>query len=373
VEAQTGLFLVFLLTLCVAAVFGPLAWRRWRAARKSPVHTGGGMSRYSGVSSPPGSRTPVAAPPAEAGVGPGKVFAGRYNLTRVVGHGGMGRVWEGTDQRTGERVAVKTMEVKDPALARQLRELYVAEGRTLERLRHPNIVDFLEAVPDGEGVALVFAFVSGKTLQQVLAEKRRLDWTAAREVFIPVARALIAAHAGSVIHRDMKPANIMIRRDGKVKVMDFGVARAIGDVPDTYKEGSSAPAPQSRPSPNAPGRFTREGAKERELPVVRTSTIVGTPAYSPPEAQQGIATPRGDLFSVGVCLYEILTASLPFGLNGWSPNSASGRRRAAELSPGLPPAADALIEDLLQPDLDKRVPDAETLLQRLIQITPPKA
>lgn len=278
-----------------------------------------------------------------------RVLAERWALERVIGRGGMGRVYEGGDRRTGRRIAVKTMEAADPETRKVLREIYLSEARALSRLRHPNVVDFIEAVPDGDGVALVFAFVSGKTLQQMIAEEKRLGWEPLRAVFVPVARALAAAHEVGVVHRDMKPANIMIADDGIVKVMDFGVARLL--TPDPH-------APTAGPQ-----RLKPEGASLS----ARTSTLVGTPAYMPPEALQGLVTPRGDLFSTGVCLYEAITGRLPFGFKGWSEETAR-TRKTVTVVPGIPEAVDLLLAELLDPDPDNRLPDAKTLEQRLLGI-----
>lgn len=278
------------------------------------------------------------------------ILADRWALERVIGRGGMGRVWEGSDRKTGRRIAVKTMEAADEESRKVLREIYLSEARALSRLRHVNVVDFIEAVPDGAGVALVFAFVSGKTLQQMIAEEQRMTWEPLRAIFVPVARALAAAHESGVVHRDMKPANVMIADDGIVKVMDFGVARLLA--PDPHEPTASP--------------FHRE--KERPMPSVHTSTLSGTPAYMPPEASQGLVTTRGDLFSTGVCLHEALTGRLPFGFDGWTAATAKNYRPASELAKGVPPAVDSLLEALLQPDPEKRLADARALERRLLDI-----
>ncbi len=278
------------------------------------------------------------------------LLAGRWALERVIGRGGMGRVWEGTDRQTGRRIAVKTMEASDPAVLKQLRDIYLSEARALSRLRHPNIVDFIEAVPDGTGVALVFAFVAGRTLQQMLAEDRRLDWEPVRAIFVPAARALAAAHAQDIVHRDMKPANILVADDGTIKVMDFGIARSM------------------LPDPHAPTSAPRRDVSGRLFPTAQTSTLVGTPAYAPPEAAQGLVTTRGDLFSTGICLYEALTGRLPFGNDGWSPASDVLRRPLRELAPGVPPQVDVLLGELFELDPGRRLPDAVTLERRLLEV-----
>ncbi|MBI3298446.1 MAG: serine/threonine protein kinase [Elusimicrobia bacterium] len=279
-----------------------------------------------------------------------QVLAGRWAMSRVIGRGGMGRVWEGVDRKTGRRIAVKTVEVADVETRKVLRDIYLAEARALSGLKHPNVVEFFEAVPDGDALALVFAYVSGKTIQQILVQQKRLDWEASRAIFVAVARALTAAHAGNVVHRDLKPANIMIGDDGMVKVMDFGVARSLD------------------PDPHAPTVGPARKDDPRRIQEARTSTLVGTPAYIPPEALSGLITPRGDLFSAGVCLYETLTGDLPFGSDGWSPSTDPIRKMVARTVPGVPPAVDILLDDLLQPAPERRLADAATLEKRLLSI-----
>ncbi len=325
----------------MAALAVSWAWPRLKKGLSragSPVHAGrrqvhlGAMEKHEEISSH------------------AVLLAGRWALERVIGRGGMGRVWDGTDRQTGRRIAVKTMEASDPATLKLLREIYLSEARALSRLRHPNIVDFIEAVPDGAGVALVFAFVAGRTLQQMLAEDRRLGWEPARAIFVPAARALAAAHARDVVHRDMKPANILVAEDGTIKVMDFGIARLIG------------------PDPHAPTSVPRRDTLGRLFPTAQTSTMVGTPAYAPPEAAQGLVTTRGDLFSTGVCLYEALTGRLPFGDQGWSLASDAMRRPLNELAPDAPPQVEALLKELFELDPGRRLPDAATLERRLLDV-----
>ncbi|MBI5595307.1 MAG: serine/threonine protein kinase [Elusimicrobia bacterium] len=319
------------------------AWPRVAALlprrRRSVVHAGRGTVNLQGA----GAKSA----PIEAAA---QVLGGRWALERVIGRGGMGRVWEGTDRRSGARVAVKTMEVADAETRKVLRQIYLAEARALSRLRHPNVVDFIEATPDGDGVALVFAFVRGKTIQQMLAEEKRLDWEAARAVFAAVARALGAVHAAGVVHRDLKPANIMVTDEGIVKVMDFGVARLVAADPHAPTEG--------------PAR--REDAKPSL--TARTSTLVGTPAYMPPESVSGLITTQGDLFSTGVCLYEALTGRLPFGPDGWSPSTEPMRRPVASFARLIPPPVEVLLDELFEPDPGRRLRDAATLEKRLLEI-----
>ncbi|MDE2292221.1 MAG: serine/threonine protein kinase, partial [Elusimicrobia bacterium] len=267
------------------------------------------------------------------------------------GRGGMGRVWEAVDATLQRPVAIKEMSpdlAADPAL----RELYLKEARTLATLRHPNIVEIFEILDTPPSLYLALEWVNGKTLQHVLAERRRLAYETARGVLEPVCDALAAAHAMGIVHRDLKPSNIMIGADGRVKLMDFGIARSLGD-------SGSAAAPVT-------------GGPVSPLTAARTRTLAGTPAYRPPEAVQGLITPAFDVFSLGVCLYEALTGELPFGTEGLSPARPTFTPVSALIT-GLPPGVDALLARLLEPDVAKRIPDAAAAKAALTAVTAPIA
>ena len=216
-----------------------------------------------------------------------RVIAGRYEVGSLIGRGGMADVYEGTDTRLGRKVAIKVLKsdlANDPAFEARFRQ----EAQASARMGHPTIVRIYDA---GEEITtdeygnqhkypfIVMEFVSGKLLRDLLHERRltrheALEWTTG------VLTALEFSHRAGVIHRDIKSANIMITDAGQVKVMDFGIARAISDSSATQ---------------------------------AHTSGIVGTAQYFSPEQAKGEQVDaRTDLYSTGVLLYEMICGRPPF-------------------------------------------------------------
>jgi eukaryotic-like serine/threonine-protein kinase len=209
---------------------------------------------------------------------PGMLLCGRYLLEDKIAAGGMGEVWRARDIRLGRIVAVKLLRPEfadDPEFRGRLR----LEGRHAARLSHPGIVQVRD-YDDGsaEGFPyLVMEYVAGPSLAAVLAAEGTLSPRHVLGLIMQAARALACAHAAGIVHRDMKPGNLLIDR-GQVKIADFGIARAVG-----------------------------------AAPVTRAGLFMGTPAYLSPEQVAGIpATPASDLYSLGVIAYECLTGWPPF-------------------------------------------------------------
>jgi serine/threonine-protein kinase len=206
----------------------------------------------------------------------GHALNDRYELRAVIGEGAFGRVYRGWDQRLERPVAVKLIKpwwAEDPDWA----ESFEREARLLARISHPGIVQIYDVGQADEGLYYVSELVEGESLARRLAAGLPEPWEAAA-LTEQICRALAEAHAKNVIHRDVKPANILITSDGRVKVGDFGVAR--------LAEGST------------------DGA---------SATIVGTPRYMAPEQARGLrSTPATDIYSVGVVLYEMLAGTPPF-------------------------------------------------------------
>ena len=206
----------------------------------------------------------------------GCALDGRYELHAVIGEGAFGRVYSGRDRRLERPVAIKMIKpwwAEDPEWV----ESFEREARLLARVSDPGIVQIFDVGQAAEGLYYVSELVQGDSLAGRLRRGPLAPWDAAA-VAEQLCRALGHAHAQSVVHRDVKPANILISSDGRVKVGDFGVAR--------LAEGSS------------------DGA---------TATIVGTPRYMAPEQARGRAiTPATDVYSVGIVLYEMLAGRPPF-------------------------------------------------------------
>ena len=263
--------------------------------------------------------TPAAAPAADA---PG-VIRGQYEIVRQIGAGGMGMVYEGTDRSLGRRVAIKKMRDELRINPRE-RERFVIEAKTVASLRHPNIVDIYAIAEEGDDVYLVFEYVDGKTVHDLVQSQGRLNRSDAVRVTAAMGEALTYAHAHGVIHRDMKPSNVMLTSDGRIKVMDFGIARMAKDALTRYS---------------------------------MTNTVVGTPPYMAPEQEQGVVRKESDVYSLAICSYEMLTGKLPF--IGVAAGMLMNKINMSYVPPsraiaGLPESIDEVFLKAFQADPDQR-------------------
>jgi tRNA A-37 threonylcarbamoyl transferase component Bud32 len=207
---------------------------------------------------------------------------GRYKVVGELGRGAMGVVYRGVDPALDRHVAIKVIATQQSAGSLNTSEMearFLREAKIAARINHPGIVTVYDAGRAGDSLYLVMELIEGESLAHRLARK---EYPTVPESFMLVAQcaeALAAAHSLGVVHRDVKPANIMLTKDGRVKVADFGVAKAIGEGTD----------------------------------LTRTGTVVGSPAYMAPEQVRGLSPDgRADLFSLGVVLYELLLHRKPF-------------------------------------------------------------
>jgi len=208
----------------------------------------------------------------------GRVLDGRYRVLSHIADGGMASVYLALDERLDREVAVKIMR---PALARD--ETFVSrfrrEARSAARLSHPNVVAVFDQGDDDGDLFLTMEYVPGRTLREVLTAEGPLTPRAALDLFDPILQALDAAHSAGLIHRDVKPENVILRDDGVVKVADFGLARAVTTATTTNASG----------------------------------VLLGTVAYlSPEQVERGVADARSDVYAVGLVLYEMLTGRKAF-------------------------------------------------------------
>ena len=215
---------------------------------------------------------------------------GRYQIRGVLGKGAMGLVYDGHDASLNRRVAIKTILTRDldEATARDYEKRFQREVRAVARLNHPHIVQVYDFGTEGELAYIVMEYIEGKELKDHLAAKEPFDLGAIFRMMGELLDALEFAHQAGVIHRDVKPANVMLDAGRRVKLTDFGVARI------TEAEGDSAD-------------MTRAGA------------MVGTPSYMSPEQLQGQPIDRRvDVFSAGVLFYQLLTGKKPFEGSGFA-------------------------------------------------------
>ncbi|MFF8602942.1 Stk1 family PASTA domain-containing Ser/Thr kinase [Streptomyces sp. NPDC015232] len=205
----------------------------------------------------------------------GRLLDGRYRVDARIAVGGMATVYRAVDTRLDRELALKVMH-PDLATDAAFVERFMREAKSVARLSHPNVVGVFDQGADGAYVYLAMEYVAGCTLRDVLRERGALRPRAALDVLEPVLAALGAAHRAGFVHRDMKPENVLIGDDGRVKVADFGLVRAVGSATDT------------------------------------TGAVLGTVSYLAPEQiEHGTADTRADVYACGVVLYEMLTGAKP--------------------------------------------------------------
>jgi hypothetical protein len=280
---------------------------------------------------------PSSAPaPSGAALVPGVGITDNFIIKRSIGMGGMGVVYEALDRALDRRVAIKKMREEiaaDPAeLAR-----FLKEAKTVAGLHHPNIVDIHAVVNQGADLYLVFEYVDGRSVEDLLREHKRLALRDVKAILGPVCAALQFAHERGVIHRDLKPANVMISVEGMVKVMDFGIARKVRE--------------RAVPMPGA----AADAAADPE----QTHTIIGTPMYMSPEAESGVVCRESDVYALGVMLYQMTVGLRPFpNITGLTVKWSREYPAASSVVPGLPAGLDALVAAALEPDYTKRIHSA---------------
>ncbi|MDQ0577382.1 Stk1 family PASTA domain-containing Ser/Thr kinase [Agromyces albus] len=267
----------------------------------------------------------------------GRILAGRYRVGALIGRGGMSDVHVGSDTRLGRQVAIKLLKPQlatDPAFRMRFRQ----EAQSAARMAHPTIVRVFDAgeetVVDAAGQEvqlpfIVMEFVEGRLLKEIIHDGP-LEAAAAVRVIDGVLTALEYSHRAGVVHRDIKPGNIMITTTGQVKVMDFGIARAVSD-------GSTT--------------------------VAQTTAILGTASYFSPEQAKGeVVDARTDLYSTGVVLFEMLTGRPPF--RGDTPVAVAYQHvserpvKPSVINPKVSPALDAVVLHALSKDRAQRYQSA---------------
>ncbi|MFI0809915.1 Stk1 family PASTA domain-containing Ser/Thr kinase [Streptomyces echinatus] len=263
----------------------------------------------------------------------GQLLDGRYRVDARIAAGGMATVYRALDTRLDRVLALKVMH---PTLASDgsFVERFIREAKSVARLDHPNVVQVFDQGTDGSYVYLAMEYIAGCTLRDVLRERGAVQPRAALDILEPVLAALGAAHRAGFVHRDMKPENVLIGDDGRVKVADFGLVRSVDTVTST------------------------------------TGAVLGTVSYLAPEQiEQGTTDPRVDVYACGVLLYEMLTGTKPH--SGDSPAQVLYKHihedvpPPSALVPGLPYQLDELVASATARTPDLRPHDAVALLAQV--------
>ncbi|MER7898665.1 serine/threonine-protein kinase [Streptomyces sp. NPDC096046] len=270
----------------------------------------------------------------------GRVVAGRYRLEERLGRGGMGVVWRATDQLLGRKVAVKELPVDETlsaAQARRRRDGTLREARAVAQLSHPHVIVVHDVVEEDERPYMVMELVEGGSLADRIATGGPVDAAEAARIGIALLGALSTAHAAGVLHRDVKPSNVLIAEDGRVVLTDFGVAQVSG-----------------------------------ATTLTETGSFVGSPEYTAPERMAGDVArtgPESDLWSLGALLCAALSGESPFrrdSLGGILHAVVSDEIRPPEQAAPILP----VVRGLLERDPGRRLDaaEAERMLRAFLEV-----
>ncbi|QOS57700.1 Stk1 family PASTA domain-containing Ser/Thr kinase [Thermobifida fusca] len=263
----------------------------------------------------------------------GTTLAHRYRVESKIANGGMATVFLAHDLRLDRRVALKVMHAnlaRDP----QFVQRFINEALAVAKLSHPNVVQVYDQGSDQGHVYLAMEYVAGQTLRAALKARTRFSPAEALRIMVPILAGLGAAHQAGMVHRDMKPENVLITHDGQIKVADFGLARA---------------------------------AEASQQGLTKTGTLMGTAAYlSPEQITHSTADARSDVYACGIMLYELLTGRQPH--TGDSPIAVAYQHvnedvpRPSRVVPGIPPEVDSLVVRATERDPAYRLANAGQFL-----------
>ncbi|MBI4057360.1 MAG: serine/threonine protein kinase, partial [Elusimicrobia bacterium] len=262
-----------------------------------------------------------------------------FQIVRKIGQGGMGIVYEAMDQALQRKVALKKMrdEISDDP---REKNRFLKEARTVASLKHPHIIEIYSIQEMSNGLYLVFEYVSGQTMDEMLGERKNFVVNESFQLLKPVAQALDYAHGNGIVHRDLKPSNIMVSHTREVKVMDFGIARQVQDT----------------------------------LSKMSRWELVGTLSYMAPEQHRGEYCKESDIYSLGICFYEMLSGTTPF--KGDQAYSLKEQRKYDALSrifPSLSPKINLVMDKVLEPLPKNRFHSATEFLSSLEEALTPRA
>ncbi|WP_338825363.1 Serine/threonine-protein kinase PrkC [Moorella humiferrea] len=267
----------------------------------------------------------------------GKILEGRYEILDELGGGGMARVYRGQDRLLHRFVTIKILR-EQFASDQDFLTRFQKEAQAVARLSHPNVVSIYDVGQEDGIHYLIMEYVEGRSLKEVISERGQLPPREAVDIALQICDALEHAHENGIIHRDIKPHNILITRNGRVKVTDFGIAQAASEATMAYG-----------------------------------GTMIGSVHYLAPEqARGGLTGPAADIYSFGIVLYEMLTGELPF--KGETPVAVAIKhiqetpRPPREINPDVPPALERIVMRALEKEPERRYPSAAALRSDLLAI-----
>ncbi|MGI6325591.1 MAG: Stk1 family PASTA domain-containing Ser/Thr kinase [Saccharofermentanales bacterium] len=265
----------------------------------------------------------------------GTLIGDQYRIVKLIGQGGMARVYLATDQQNGGSVAIKIMKA-ELSNDQEFIKRFDTEARAASSLDHPNIVKVLDHGQDGELRYIVQELVEGQTLKALIDHRGPLPWTVAVPLTIQIGLALEHAHRHGVVHRDIKPHNILLTEDMVAKVTDFGIARAVNTNTITLTSGI---------------------------------TLGSVHYFSPEQARGSIVSEKSDIYSLGIMLYEMITGQVPFD---GETSVAIAIKHLQEMPPlpstinhNIPPGLDNIIQKCIQKSPDNRYTDVRQLVDEL--------
>jgi serine/threonine protein kinase len=295
------------------------------------------------------------------------LLAGRYRLIEPIGRGGMAEVWRAEDVALDRPVAIKLRTVPGPAAGGTAAGVW-QEARDAAQLVHPNVVGIYDVAADGDRLFLVMELIEGRDLAALLAEHGPLPYARVAQIGAQAARALAATHAAGVVHRDVKPGNLLVTPDGTVKLTDFGIAGP------TAAANNGAAVDDVAMDTNAGEPAADAADANRAVLGLGSDQLLGTSAYVAPERVAGFAAgPASDLYSLGCVLYELLVGHPPFPSD--DPEQAVRRHLLDEpeppgrVRPGIPAELEQTVLRLLAKEPADRPEDAERVALVLQAVT----
>ena len=269
----------------------------------------------------------------------GKTLGDRYEIIKLIGNGGMANVYLAHDKTLNRKVAIKVLKAEyadDPDFLKR----FMTEAQAAAALNHPNIVSIYDYGREADLRYIVMEYVEGKTLKKYINEKQRLSWQTALSYAIQICKALEEAHRNGIVHRDIKPHNMILTENGVLKVTDFGIARA-----------SSA----------------------NTTTMTKDTTMGSVHYFSPEQARGGYTDAKSDIYSLGVVLYEMLTGKVPF--DGDTPVAIAVKHiqlepvRPTKLIPTIPLGVEAVVLKAMSKEPSKRYNSATEMLIDLQSVT----